>query len=426
MLKILVIGQGGREHALIRALSVSGESVVLHALPGSDGISTLAICHAGSPNDFETIVNICLKNEIDYVMVGPEDPLVAGLADRLRERGILVVGPSQEAAQLEGSKIFAKKFMVDAKIPTAPFDVVTSVAQTLEAAKKYEPPYIFKADGLAAGKGVFICQTLKELEGAATDVFDKKILGAAGEKALLEANLPGWELSFLILTNGKQWEALPLAQDHKRLGDGDKGPNTGGMGTIAPLKIADDLRERIVKEVINPSVSMLSEKNMIYRGVLFIGLMITPQGPSVLEYNIRFGDPETQVILPLLEGNWARVLQKLSQGHLEKLKWKNLHSCCVVMAAPGYPQNAEKGVELKGDLKFETNSSYFLHAGTKRSSDYTWVTNGGRVLCSLGLGSNRGEAIAQAYRQSEKVHWNGLQMRKDIGGKGEITNPNAT
>ncbi len=416
-MKVLVIGQGGREHALVHALSQSPSVSEVHAIPGSAGMSREALCHDLNWRDSESLIRFCLQTEIEFVMIGPEDPLVEGLSDRLRERGILTVGPSAESAQLEGSKIFAKQFMRSAGVPTSHFEIVRSLEDVRKVSDKFTAPYVLKADGLAAGKGVFICKDLQELEAAAFDLFEKKILGSAGDQALLEQFMPGWELSYLIFTNGREWQTLPLAQDHKRLSDGDQGPNTGGMGTVAPLQISPELRARIEKEIVGPSVAELEKKNYLYRGVLFIGLMITELGPQVLEFNCRFGDPETQVILPLLDGDLGQILQELSKGKLLPLKTKNLYSSCVVLAAPGYPMNPEKNLLIDGDIEGSTESSYFLHAGTKKNSEGRWLTNGGRVLNSIGLGSTLKESLEKAYSQSNKVQWMGLQKRSDIGSK---------
>jgi phosphoribosylamine--glycine ligase len=414
-MKVLVVGQGGREHAIVRALHLTAPEVQIHAVPGNAGMAKEAVCHSLNWKDSESLVQFCLRTEIDFVVIGPEDPLVAGLADKLRERGILVFGPDSEAARLEGSKIFAKEFLRSANIPTARAEVVQSVNETMKAAEKYAPPYVLKADGLCAGKGVVLCSTLEDLRRSAEDYFEKKTLGEAGARALLEEFMPGWELSFLFLTNGKSWQALPVAQDHKRLGDGNLGPNTGGMGAICPLSLETDLRRRIETEIIEPTVRAFSERRMVYRGVVFIGLMITPSGPSVIEYNVRFGDPEAQVILPLLEGSWSQVFKEIAEGKMPALQWKNLHSCCVVMAAPGYPEAPQKGVIIEGDPLYEGTSGYFLHAGTSRDGSGRWVTNGGRVLGAVGIGSSKEEAIRQAYLQSSKVRWQGQRLRGDIG-----------
>jgi phosphoribosylamine--glycine ligase len=416
-MKILVIGQGGREHALVKAFSRSPSVSEVHAIPGSDGMSREALCHDLDWRDFEAIVQFCIKNDVTYVFIGPEDPLVAGLSDFLRDRGILVVGPSQESARLEGSKIFSKQFMQEAQIPTSFFAEVHSVDEVMRLSGRFSPPYVFKADGLAAGKGVFICKDLEELKQAAIDVFEKQILGLAGSKALLEQFIPGWELSYLVVTNGSEYQTLPLSQDHKRLKDNDEGPNTGGMGTVAPLKISQELQNLVDEKILRPTFALMQKKNFLYRGVLYFGLMITDQGPQVLEFNCRFGDPETQVILPLLDQDVGLLFKEVSLGKVPNLKTKNMFASCVVMASQGYPLKSERA-EIGGDIEHQTNSSYFIHAGTQFDrSQQEWFTKGGRVLCSIGLGSTLKESLQQAYWQSEKVSWTGLQKRSDIGSK---------
>ncbi|MBY0384204.1 phosphoribosylamine--glycine ligase [bacterium] len=414
-MRVLVIGQGGREHALVRALYFSPSVTEVHAAPGSDGMAE-AICHKIDISHSSTVLELCQKFQFDLVVIGPEQCLVDGLSNFLRSAGFAVFGPSQESAKLEGSKIFNKQFLVEGKIPTAPAQVVQTVEQTLKAAEGFSPPYVLKADGLAAGKGVYICQTLADLKEAAGELFEKKVLGSAGEKALLEKFQKGFELSYFILTNGESYVSLPLAQDHKKIGEGETGPNTGGMGTIAPIPILSEEHEIIIKKVVEPTVKHLKEKKMVYRGVLFIGLMMTPEGPSVLEFNVRFGDPETQVLMPLLDGDWAQVFLTVAKGEIPQVKWKNLYAACVVMAAEGYPQTVVKGTVIKGDIQAQTSSSYFLHAGTlKKGQD--WVVNGGRVVNAVGLGSSHREAIKKSYELAEQVQWTGVQLRRDIGRK---------
>lgn len=413
-MKVLVLGQGGREHAIVHRLAHSPSVNEVHVAPGNDGMRQHALCHNWNWKDTDQMIDFCLRSEIELIIIGPEDPLVDGLADRLRERGFLVVGPGRDGALLEGSKIYAKQFMVEAKVPTAPAAIVQSVDETLSQAEKFTPPYILKADGLCAGKGVSICPDLESLRAAASDLFDKKIFGKAGEKALLEQNTPGWELSYLVLTNGETFTALPVAQDHKRLLDGGQGPNTGGMGTVAPLEIDPKLRERIENLIVRPTVDALKAKGIVYRGFIFFGIMVTEAGPSLLEYNCRLGDPETQVVLPLIQDDFGMVMKDLAMGKVGPLSFRPLHSACVVLAAPGYPSSPKKGLTIQGDWT-GTESSYFLVAGARRTEDSRWETAGGRVLCSVGLGSTRGEAIEKAYGQAKQVNWQGLQMRSDIG-----------
>lgn len=414
-MRVLVIGQGGREHALVKALYFSPSVTEVHIAPGSDGI-TEAICHAVDPSKQEEILSMCRRFQFDLVVVGPETPLVQGLSDMLREAGFKVFGPSREAAALEGSKIFSKEFMVQAGIPTAKYIVVNSVADVEQAVSQFTLPYVFKADGLAAGKGVYICHSKEELMEAANDVFEKKVLGAAGQHALLEQFHKGYELSFFILTNGSEYVALPLAQDHKKIGEGETGPNTGGMGTVAPIKIADADYQQIISKVVEPTVKGLRDRKLFYRGVVFIGLIMTEQGPNTLEYNVRFGDPEAQVLLPLLDGDWGQVMLKVASGEIPHVEWKSIYASCVVLAAEGYPNTVVKGSLIEGDVHAQTTSSYVLHAGTKKEEG-KWKTNGGRVLNCVGIGSSLKEAVKKAYEISDGITWKGRQMRSDIGKK---------
>lgn len=416
-MRFLVIGSGGREHAIVRALKLSPSVTEVHATPGSAGISQEALCHKVDLKDPKAVEQFVKRYHFDCVIVGPEQPLVDGLTDQLRALGINTFGPSQAAAQLEGSKVFAKELMNKAGVPTAAHVVVDNVAETLRAADKFTPPYVLKADGLCAGKGVVICQTLQDLKEAAEAFFEKKIFGQAGARALLEQYQEGYEISYLILTNGEVSETMPLSQDHKRLRDGDQGPNTGGMGVVGPVSLPPVLRDIIEKDIVQPTLKEINGSGLLYRGVLYIGLMITQQGPRVIEFNTRFGDPETQVIMPLHDGDWGFVFNQIARGELVPMKWKNLAVACVVQAAGGYPDNPEKGVEIKGDLGAQTSSSYFLHAGTAKSESGAWITNGGRVLNVMGLGSTIKEAVDAAYAQARMVNWPGMQMRKDIGAR---------
>ena len=417
-MKVLVIGQGGREHAIVHALARSSSVSEIHVLPGNEAMSRQAICHSFSWKETEKVVQLCLRSDIQFVMIGPEEPLVAGLADQLRERGILVVGPSAQGARLEGSKIYSKNFVVEAGIPTAHFEIVNSVEGTLTAAKKMTPPYVLKADGLAAGKGVLICKTLETLRQGAVDFFEKQTLGPAGTSALLEQFTQGWEMSFIVLTNGSEFESLPIAQDHKRLMDNDEGPNTGGMGTVAPLAIPIELRNNIENKIVRPCLQHLQKNGILYRGIIFFGLMIDGNEPSLIEINCRFGDPETQVMLPLIENDWGLVLKSLATGNLVPLKQRPLFSACVVMASPGYPSSPQKGVTILGDLFAETPASYFDVAGARKENSI-WVTDGGRVLGAIGLGGSLDEALRNAYAQTGKANWKGLLLRKDIGKKAQ-------
>jgi phosphoribosylamine--glycine ligase len=413
-MNVLVIGQGGREHAIIKALVQSATSQQVFAMPGSDGIAKSAICLEDLTNNPELLLKELKKKAIELVIVGPEVPLVAGLATQLRKSGVHVFGPSIEAAQLEGSKIFAKDFMIANSIPTADADIVTSVSEVKANLKKFKTPYVLKADGLAAGKGVFISDSEAEILKAAEDIFDKKTLGTAGDKAILEQPLMGYELSAFVLVGDNGYSLLPFFRDHKRLNDKNLGPNTGGMGVIGPIDVDQKLLNKIIERVIEPSVQGLKKNNWTYRGLLYVGIMVVDNDPYVLEYNVRFGDPEAQCILPLLDGDWADVFLATAKGETKNLDWKNLYTCCVVVAAPGYPENPIKGEKIIGDLNRGTKEGYLLHAGTKKKDSY-WVSNGGRVLNAIGIANTQQEAVTNAYKLVDDIHWPTKVFRRDIG-----------
>ncbi len=415
-MKVLVVGQGAREHALVRALRLSPSVTEVHAWPGNPGMVSEALCHPGEVGDSSALMKLVKKTSMDLVVIGPEQPLAFGLADDLRSAGVAVFGPSRQAAQLEASKIFAKEFMTEAGVPTSAYQVVTSLSELKSTLAEFSPPFVLKADGLAAGKGVVICASETEALEVGKQILQDKTLGSAGDRLLVEQHQRGYELSFLCLTEGQGHQLLPLAQDHKRLKDSDVGPNTGGMGAVAPIAISESLMAEIQEKIIYPSIRQIQAMGMLYRGILYIGVMVTETGPMVLEYNVRFGDPEAQVVLPLLEGDWGDVFFKVARGDLPQLQWKPLASACVVLAAENYPQGPVQGTPIEGDVSFQTASSYFLHGGTGRDSQTgTWVTKGGRVLNAVGLGSSLPEALQHAYSQAESVNWKGLQKRMDIG-----------
>ena len=422
-MQVLVLGSGGREHAIVRGLQHSPSVKSIHVNPGSSAMALEAIVHKFDLTSEVAWTQFLKSNPMDLVVVGPEVYLAQGVSDLLRKLGVLVFGPSQDAAQLEASKIFAKKFMDQAGVPTAKWIEVSSTNETMKASDQFTPPYVLKADGLAAGKGVFICKDKNELEAAAANLFDKNILGEAGRTAILEQSLYGEEISYLILTNGETFSPLPLAQDHKRLLDNDQGPNTGGMGVIAPVDMNSELRSFIHEKIVQPTLKEIRGRGLLYRGVIYIGLMITKDGPFVLEYNVRFGDPEAQVLLPLLDADLGVLLTEIAKGNCPSFGFKPLCSACVVLAAPGYPDNPEKNLVIQGDPKAQSASSYFLHAGTLREASGQWLTSGGRVLNAIGLGSTVSVALAQAYSLLKEVTWRGIQFRKDIGQKQSGSNP---
>lgn len=435
LVRVLVVGQGGREHAIVRQIAQNSSIESVYVVPGSDGMmgTPKVECVAMSLEaaNFDELLGFAKKNRVELIVIGPEQPLADGLADVARASGFKVFGPSKEGARLEASKIHAKELMKAAGVRTARSFVVTSVEETLQAAKAFRPPYVLKADGLAAGKGVFIEKTLDGLAASAKFLFVDKGLGAAGESALLEEFSPGVELSHLVLTNGKGFISMPAARDHKRLLDDDEGPNTGGMGVVAPVPLADGLLQQIENEIVAPVIREIEKRGFVFRGVLYFGLMLTAEGPSVLEFNTRFGDPEAQVLMTLLDEqagpSWVEVLSAIAEGQMPKAVWSKSRSvACLVLAAEGYPDNPVRGVKIDGlavqasaDSSLttrESEASYVLHAGTKRNAAGDFVTNGGRVLNVIGY-SDRGllTALRLAYSASESIQWHGRQIRRDIG-----------
>lgn len=424
-MKIVVIGSGGREHALVKKFRSSPKVTSVHCIPGNALIALEAECHSDvKATDVDAVLKLCSHLKPDLVFIGPEDPLVFGLSDRLRDSGIPVFGPSAKGAQLEGSKNFCKEFLVRHGVPTARYEQVSSVEQVKalieDVARPWSSPFVLKADGLAAGKGVVICNQKQELLDHAHRFFNERLFGEASKSAVLEEFLDGYELSVLALTNGSEFVTLPVAQDHKRLLDGNQGPNTGGMGTIAPMELASDLLAQIEEKIIAPTVKGLGRENILYRGVLFFGIMVGSRGPQVLEINVRFGDPETQVILPLLEGDFAESALSIALGEIPKISVKpGLHSSCVVVAAPGYPDSPRKGDVISGlersiHQSAGGGSSYWIGAGVSRSgSDY--LSNGGRVLNAVALSSSRSQALAASYQLISTISYPGLQFRRDIG-----------
>ena len=407
-MNVLVIGKGGREHAIVRAVK---ESSHCYCFPGREGFN-ISLFQISPVSTAEDLIAEMKEKKIDLVIIGPEAELSQGWSDIFRSHNFSVFGPSQQASQLESSKIFAKKFMTKADIPTARYFVVQSVEETLEQAENFSPPYVLKADGLAGGKGVFICPDEKSLKENAQKIFEDKIFGTAGKKALLEEFQEGKELSVFILTDGKGYRVLPLAQDYKKLHEGGKGLNTGGMGAIAPLHVSSDVWEEIEENILKPTVEQIKKDHLFYRGVLYVGLIQTAQGVRVLEYNVRFGDPECQVILPLLDMDIAKLFYDVAQGHLPNLKFNNLFSCCVVLSEKGYPENPKKG-DLISSLAENSSTAYLLHAGTKKSQE-GFVVDGGRVLNAIGIGLSREKARTQAYDLLNSFpHL--LYFRKDIG-----------
>ena len=428
-MNVLVIGKGGREHALICAFQNSSSVNRVFSFPYRKGFNTLPLVENENSNwSSLELIPFLKKKEIDLVVIGPEKELTLGWSDLFREHGFKVFGPSQKASQLEGSKIFSKEFMKRAGVPTSRYAVVKSVNQVMSEASNFPPPYVLKADGLAGGKGVFICPNLHSLKESATQLFDKKIFGTAGEQALLEEFQEGYELSIFIFTNGKDYQALPLAQDFKKRDEGHQGLNTGGMGAVAPIKKDPDLWKRIEEQVIRPTVSQIQKDKLFYRGVLYIGVMISPKKePQVLEYNVRFGDPECQILLPLINKDMGILFSEVAKGNKISLDFYDRYCCCVVLAESGYPQNPKKGAVIPSEVNGENllsispiknsksvEQSYFLHCGTKNIQNQ-WLVDGGRVLNAIGISSSLEKARTKAYDLIKKLPQVQLHYRKDIG-----------
>jgi phosphoribosylamine--glycine ligase len=422
-MKVLVIGGGGREHAICWALSRSPRVDEVVCLPGNAGIAEHARVVPGDPEDVGSVANLAEEMKADMVVVGPEAPLVAGLADELRRRGLRVVGHNRDAAMLEGSKIVAKQFLARHEIPTARFTACHS-AESARAAVRLENfgfPVVVKADGLAAGKGVFICETLEEADAAIDAVMERRELGEAGARVVVEEALAGREASMIYFTDGTRLVAAPAAQDYKRIGDGDEGPNTGGMGTFSVDGLVDEaLAQRIHDEIAEPTVRFAREEGTPLTGILFIGLMLTEEGPKVLEYNVRFGDPETQSILMRLDSDLFDLFEGIADGSLEgvDVRWSDDATLCLVLASGGYPGAYEKGKPIAGLAEAaEVEGVTVFHAGTATSADGRIVTSGGRVLGVTARARSLDEARRRAYEAASRIAFDGKTFRSDIGAR---------
>ncbi len=416
-MNILLLGSGGREHALAWKLAQSPLCDKLWAAPGNPGIADHADIVALDASDHKAVIGFCHEKGIDLVVVGPEAPLVAGLADDLRAEGFAVFGPGKGAAQLEGSKGFTKDLCARANIPTARYERVTSLEAAWGALKNFNAPFVLKADGLAAGKGVVIAETREEAQHALSEMFDGRF-GSAGSEVVIEEFMRGEEASFFALTDGEIILPFGTAQDHKRVGEGDTGPNTGGMGSYSPAPVLTDaLIDRAMREIVVPTVRTLAEDKMPYRGVLYAGLMLTDEGPKLVEYNIRFGDPECQVLMMRFEGDLPALLMACATGDLSKadpVRFSDDTALTVVMAAEGYPDTPKKGgtIEL-GDAK--SDGAKVFHAGTALGEDGGLISSGGRVLNVTARGSNATQAQAAAYKAVDGITFPDGFCRRDIG-----------
>ena len=417
-MKILVIGSGGREHALAWALRKSPRVTEIVCAPGNGGIAAIARCVPAKLSDLNDLLRVISAERPELTIVGPELPLSLGLVDEMRRRGLAVFGPTQAAAKLETSKGFAKRFMQRHNIPTANYAVCTSQKEALESLALFHLPVVIKADGLAAGKGVLICETKADAEQAIAGLFSGKLLGSAETTVVLEEFLKGEELSFLVLTDGKHVAPLVPSQDHKRLGEGDTGPNTGGMGVYSTDTMLDEImRDWLLHHVAQPTIDGMAAEDTPFSGVLYCGLMMTAKGPMVLEYNARFGDPETQAILARLDSDLLEALEACVEGRLSdaEFRWKPGASACVVAASGGYPRSYTNGHKITGlDEAAKVPSVVVFHAGTARAEGDI-LTNGGRVLAVTATGENLKEALARAYEGIGKIGFEGMYYRRDIG-----------
>lgn len=417
-MKVLLVGGGGREHALAWRLSQSPKLTELHAAPGNPGIAAFATCHPVAATDLDGQVALARTLAIDFVVIGPDDPLALGLTDRLNEAGIRAFGPSRAAAQLEWSKAFAKEIMAEAGVPTARYASFTDHEAALAYVRAQGAPLVLKADGLALGKGVIMAPTLAEAEVGLRELMLGSAFGEAGRTVVIEEWLEGPEVSVLALCDGRRALLLPAAQDHKRAGEGDTGPNTGGMGTYCPVPFFGPETARAVEEtVFAPVLAAMARRGTPFVGCLFAGLLLTAAGPKVLEFNARFGDPETQAVFPLLEGDLLAALLACAEGHLrgDELTVRPGSAACVVLASGGYPGSYERGLPIAGlDEQGQLPGNLVFHAGTARKTGQ-FVTAGGRVLGVVGQGRDLPAALAQAYEGAEHVQFPGKLLRRDIG-----------
>jgi phosphoribosylamine--glycine ligase len=419
--KVLLVGGGGREHALAWALARSPDLTALIAAPGNPGIARHARCVAVSDTALDEQVALARRELPDLVVVGPEAPLAAGLGDRLREAGFPVFGPSAAAARIESSKAFAKELMARAGVPTARFEVFDALAPAQAWCRRLGAPLVVKADGLAAGKGAIVCATLEEADRALALCLEERAFGDSGRRVVVEEFMVGEEVSFFALSDGEATVACGVAQDHKTIFDGDRGPNTGGMGAYAPVPAFDaGTHERAMAEIVRPTIAALGKADAPYRGALYAGLMLTREGPRVVEFNCRFGDPECQVLLPRLADDLLPLLDAVARGRglPPALRWREQASVCVVAASGGYPGPYETGRVIRGlDPEGGLPGANVFHAGTARR-DGTLVTAGGRVLGVQAQAPGLREAIEHAYEAVGRIAFEGMHVRRDVGAKG--------
>ncbi len=415
-MKVMVVGGGGREHAIIKKIKENPKVTEVFCLPGNGGIAADAVCVPIQAKDLDGITEFALKEKIDYAIVAPDDPLVLGCVDRLVKHNIPCFGPLKKAAIIEGSKAFSKNLMKKYKIPTAAYEIFSDMQEALDYLDTAPIPTVIKADGLALGKGVIIAQTREEAKNAVRSMMEEKVFGASGDQIVIEEFLEGPEVTVLSFTDGKTVVPMISSMDHKRAGDNDEGLNTGGMGTIAPNPYyTPEIAEICMEKIFLPTIKAMNAEGRIFKGCLYFGLMLTENGPKVIEYNCRFGDPETQVVLPLLESDLFEIMQAVTEGRLSEceVKFSDKACCCVVAASEGYPVAYEKGFPLTVDPSV-ADSTYIAGAAIK---DGQLVTNGGRVLGVTATADTLKEAVDAAYEKLGKVHFDNMYYRHDIGAK---------
>lgn len=415
-MKILVIGGGGREHALVWKIAQSPGTAKIYVAPGNAGIGELAQCVSISATDIGGLLAFARQEKVDLTVVGPEVPLEKGIGDRFQQEGLRIFGPSQEAALLESSKVFAKEFLVRHHIPTAEYRTFDSAEDAHRYVEQRGAPVVVKADGLAAGKGSIVAATVDQAQAAISQIMVEKAFGHAGERVVVEEYLEGEEASVLSLVDGRSHIIMIPSQDHKRIHEGDQGPNTGGMGAYAPAPvITEALMAEIEDRVLGPSVSGMAQEGRPFKGVLYAGLMITNQGPKVVEFNCRFGDPETQAILPLLEDDLLDLMLAVCDGQLgrQRVSWSPEAAVCVVMASGGYPGPYQRGAVIHGLDQFPKENVILFHAGTRREGSQV-LTDGGRVLGVTGLGADVDKAVNRAYQAVDSISFSGAYYRRDI------------
>jgi phosphoribosylamine---glycine ligase len=419
-MRILVVGGGGREHALVWKIAQSPRVSKIYCAPGNAGIAEQATIVPIKTNDLQGLLGFALKERIDLTVVGPEDALTQGMVDLFESKGLSIFGPNQKAAEIEGSKVFAKEMMKKCSVPTAAYGVFDDRNEAIRYVRSQKAPIVVKADGLAAGKGVIICRTIEEAAQSVEKIMGEKVFGEAGRRVVIEECLMGEEASFLAFTDGKAILPMASSQDHKAVFDGDQGPNTGGMGAYSPAPVVTDrVYERIMEEILKPVVDGMAAEGRPYRGVLYAGVMVCEGRPKALEFNARFGDPETQPLLMRMKGDIVPILEACIRGDLARheIEWDPRPAVCVVMASKGYPGNYNKGIPIQGlEESSRPKDVFVFHAGTALEKGRV-VTNGGRVLGVTGLGEDIPKAIDRTYRAVRMISWEGAHYRTDIGKK---------